>query len=417
MATRITERYSYKTDIITAYDGHEQRIKTRQYPRRTLSYDYDAMAPEEAQWLRAQLRLRQSDTMFIPMWHRVARLYQDFFAGRIWRIEPNDMYGFLGAEGIEVFHYDDVTGANNVNVQKIIESYAGNNIIMTSTTLTKHLNKKNTWIYPLIRCTTQPTQGLNYVFANGTTVTMNFEDVLYDGVPRLPSEITDNYRYDLVPQFNRFNLPEIYEEREVLLNNPQWVDDSSNTLSIEKLTYKADNDTGIFRYDLKNDRTYDSHSVTFLLRNRAMIDNFLKFFKKQAGMYKSFWMPSWVSDFNPVRDMNSGDNFIIVDLISLDWYYLSNGRKKKLIIFTNDWQSEIYDISTYTRITEGNRQYGKIILSRNIGKDIPLRSFRQASYLNLVRFNSDELQIDYETDDLATVNITVKEVDDLDVVS
>ena len=107
----------------------------------------------------------------------------------------------------------------------------------------------------------------------------------------------------------------------------------------------------------------------------------------------------------------------IVDLISLDWYYLSNGRKKKLIIFTNDWQSEIYDISSYTRITEGNRQYGKIILSRAIGKDIPLSNFRQASYLNLVRFDSDELQIDYETDDLATVNITVKEVDDLDVVS
>ena len=41
--TKITERYEFKTDIITAWDGHEQRIKTRQLPRHFLTYDYSAM--------------------------------------------------------------------------------------------------------------------------------------------------------------------------------------------------------------------------------------------------------------------------------------------------------------------------------------------------------------------------------------
>ena len=39
----ITEKYEYKTLILTSYDGHEQRIKNRQYPRHFVTYDYPAM--------------------------------------------------------------------------------------------------------------------------------------------------------------------------------------------------------------------------------------------------------------------------------------------------------------------------------------------------------------------------------------
>ena len=416
MATRITERYSYKTDIITAYDGHEQRIKTRQYPRRTLSYDYDAMTPSEAHWLRAQMRLRQSDTMYIPMWHRATRMTHDFFMGKLWWVDPTALYGFLGAEGLEVFSYDDVTGAKNVNVQRVIESYSAEGTIITKTPLQRICNRKNTWLYPLVKCTTQPTDGLNYVFSDGTSVTMNFEDIAYDSVAQLPYSIVHDYFYDLVPQFNRFHLPEKYQEREVLLNNPQWDTDDTLKLGISKLTYKADSESGIFRYDLRNSKSYDTHTCTFLFRNRPMIDNFLKFFKNHGGMYKSFWMPSWVNDFQPVRDIKAGDTSFVVDLVSLDWYYLSNARKKKIVIFTNDWKCSIHDISTYSKFTEGTRRYGRIYLSTPVDRDIPLSNFRQISYFNLVRFDSDELQVDYESDEVATVTISFKEVDDIDAI-
>ena len=54
---RITESWEFKTDILTAYDGTEQRICTRKYPRHFLSYDYDAMNQFQSQMLRAQVRV------------------------------------------------------------------------------------------------------------------------------------------------------------------------------------------------------------------------------------------------------------------------------------------------------------------------------------------------------------------------
>ena len=40
--SNIVEKFEFNTSILTSYDGHEQRIKTRQYPRHYVSYKYDA---------------------------------------------------------------------------------------------------------------------------------------------------------------------------------------------------------------------------------------------------------------------------------------------------------------------------------------------------------------------------------------
>ena len=417
MSTKITEKYSFNTDIITSYDGHEQRLKTRQYPRRLVSYDYDAMAPEEAQWLRAQLRMRQSDTVYVPMWHRPVRLASNFYGGKFLYIDQRDFFGLYGAEAVEIFHYDDVMGAKDINVQKKIAEYDYTSSSITlKTNLDRQLNRFNTWIYPLVKCNTQPTDNFNYVFSNGASVVMNFEDVLYDsGIP-LPTEVVLGYDYENITQFNRFKLPEKYLDKDVLLNNPQWDIDDTSILSITKNVERVDNTSGIFKYDLKNSMSYDSHKFIFLLRNRVMIDNIIKFFKNHAGMYKSFWCPSWVNDFNVIRDIVSGTNEILVSLSTLHMYYINNNRKKRIVIFTNDWESYIYEISGYSQFIEQSTgiRYGKVSLSSSIEKGIPLSNLRMISYFNLVRFDSDELQIDYESDEVATVNVVVKEVDDLD---
>ena len=64
---KITESWEFKTDILTAYDGTEQRICTRKCPRHFLSYDYDAMNQFQSQMLRAQVRVKQDVPYYIPM--------------------------------------------------------------------------------------------------------------------------------------------------------------------------------------------------------------------------------------------------------------------------------------------------------------------------------------------------------------
>ena len=92
--------------------------------------------------------------------------------------------------------------------------------------------------------------------------------------------------------------------------SPQWLADSSIGLSVDKGAYRLDNDTGIFMYDLSNTITYDLYTLEVYLMRHEEINNFKRFFHRMCGMYKSFYMPTWVNDIQIDRDVEANDNAI-----------------------------------------------------------------------------------------------------------
>ena len=139
----------------------------------------------------------------------------------------------------------------------------------------------------------------------------------------------------------------------------------------------------------------------------------IKFFYRIKGMYKAFYMPSWVNDFIPCFDIKYGQNYIYTEFDSLYKYYLSNNRKKKIIIFTKDLKSYIVDILSLTFETIADKKYGKLLLANPITVDLSLSNIKMISYFNHVRLDSDELQLNYESTQVAQVTLTTKEVDDI----
>lgn len=409
--TKIQVTYSYLTDVWQSYGGQEQRRCLRSVPRRTISYEYTSMNSSEAQWLRAQLRKKQNNFEFIPMWHDVAYLSEDFLGGKSMYIDPEYMIGFHDCDAIEIFVHDDVMHHEGVNITKKVKKYE-NNIIHLKTALDSNLSKENTWILPLIRCSVQTPLSSSYVYSNGTNIKMVYEDIGYKPPFDINNQYYEQYNY-LVDGFNRYNLPSSYNGRQVLLNSPQWLDDDTLTLTVSKNVNKLDNDTGVFKYDLKNTNSYDTHEITVLLRNKRMINNVIKFFTKVKGRFKSFYCPSWANDFNLAQSIRAGSNYIYTDLSEMYRYYMENGRNKKIVVFTNDWKSYIFDISAYTYEKVDDKKYGKLLLGSASPVTIPIKNVRMVSFFNLVRFDSDEMQIDYESNTVATVQLSMKEVDDI----
>ena len=408
--TKIQVTYSYLTDVWQSYGGQEQRRCLRSVPRRIISYEYASMNSSEAQWLRAQIRKKQNNFEFIPMWHDVAYLSEDFLGGKSMYIDPDYMIGFHNCDAIEIFVHDDVMHHEGINITKKVKKYE-NNIIHLKTVLDKNLNKKNTWILPLIRCSVQTPSSSSYIYSNGTNIKMVYEDIGYKPPFDINSQYYEQYNY-LVDRFNRYNLPTSYNGRQVFLNTPQWLDDDSLTLKVSKNVNKLDNDTGVFKYDLKNTSSYDTHEITVLLRNKRMINNIIKFFTKVKGRFKSFYCPSWANDFNLAQSIKKGSNYIYTDLSEMYRYYMENGRNKKIVVFTNDWKSYIFDISAYTYEKVEDKKYGKLLLGSASSVNIPIKNVRMVSFFNLVRFDSDEMQINYESNIAATVQLSMKEVDD-----
>jgi len=365
----------------------------------------------EAQWLRGLGRMRQSDTYYIPMWHTPVYLKEDHIAGKALYIRPECMLSLDQCEWIEIFVRDDVNQGGINTIRKVYQYLDG--IIALEKSIDSPMNKKNTWIYPLKKCSVQPLENLNYIFSNSTSITHNFEDLL---LKPATVHIPDKYLsdYEDYRQRNRWNLPELIDNRQVLTISPQWVEDSSVALSVDKAVNRLDNTTGVFLYDLKNTKSYDIHTLELSLLYKESINNMIRFFKRVKGRYKSFYAPTWVNDIQIYDDLFPTNNFVYTEWGKISDYYLSNKRPKKLVVFTKDWQSYILDILSYGyEMRADGTRIGKVIFTRPIGFRLSKDKILMASYLNLVRFESDELQLNYETNNIANVTLVMREVDDV----
>lgn len=408
--TRITESFEFKTDVITAYDGSEQRIKTRQIPRHSLSFDYDAMNLFQAQWLRGMSRIPQSDLWYVPLWCRPGYLREDFIVhGKALYINTDYTYNFEGCEWIEIFVEDDFL-QSGVNIVCRVDRFSDGMILLRKK-IDRPLLAKKTWIFPLFKFSVKPSTSMNYVYSNGTAVTLNFEDLLLEPSIHVPYKYRNEYDID-IEKFNQWNMPSDIDGVEVLLNSPQWLDDGSMRLQVDRNINRLDAETGVFIYDMKNYSTYDVHSMDIYLCGVKMINNMIKFFTRRGGKYQSFYCPTYVNDFELVLDVLPTGNTLYTKYTHLYKFYANNSRKKKLIVFTKDWHSYIYDIMAYSHEVIGGIDYGKLVLSQTVGTLLTKDNVLMISYFNRVRFDNDTLVLNYESNTVANTTLVMREVDD-----
>lgn len=408
--TRITESFEFKTDVITAYDGSEQRIKTRQIPRHSLSFDYDAMNLFQAQWLRGMSRIPQSDLWYVPLWCRPGYLREDFIIhGKSLYINTDYTYNFEGCEWIEIFVKDDYL-QSGINLVCRVDHFS-DGIITLRKKIDRPLLVKNTWIFPLFKFSVKPSTSMNYVYSNGTAVTLGFEDLLLEPSIHVPYKYRNEYDIN-IEKFNQWNMPSDIDGVEVLLNSPQWLEDESVKLQIDRNINRLDAETGVFIYDMKNYSTYDVHSMDIYLCGIKKINNMIKFFNRRGGKYQSFYCPTYANDFELIFDVLPTSNTLYTKYTHLYKFYANNSRKKKLIVFTKDWHSYIYDIMAYSHEVIGGIDYGKLILSQPVDIMLKKDNVLMISYFNRVRFDNDTLVLNYESNVIANTTLVMREVDD-----
>lgn len=405
--TRITEKYEFKTDIISSYSGYEQRIKTRQIPRHYVSYDYSAMDEFQAQWLRSIIRYKQNGTLFIPMWQNMMNVRETYPKGyKAIYTDTCNMFSLRNVDVLLFFSKDSIKGENEAYQINMIDNSGA--IGLKQALLTDKIPGAD-FAVPMIRCAIQPADGLNYLYSNGSEVALNFEDILYQTTVYFPERFSIDSDESYLDR-NERNLPVTHNGYEVLLETPSWIEDNSMTLGMTKNSTKLDNDTGRFYYDLKSPSVTDVIGVNFLLDKKEQINNMIRFFHRRSGMLQAFYYPSWVNDIEPYSNLIVGQNFFYTDFDLFSKYYNAETRKKKIVVFTKDYKAHILDIVAYAHETVGDRKLGKILLSSPIESTIMKDNIDMISYLNLVRFNDDSLKIDYETTSIASIDISLKEV-------
>lgn len=402
----IVERFEFKTQIHTAYDGTEQRAALREEPRRFFSFNYISVDTWQSQYLRMLIISRQNNTFKIPAWHRLHTIQEDINRGDYYyQADKRYLWTYRDISGVFFSYGDKINGGGSY--YDIVNVSASGAIKLKK--FSAAARKKGDFVCPVFTAVIQDSNDLNALFSNDTNLTMNFEIVPQDyGMTLPPSYDYMTYRDDDTFILDNIKLPDQYNGLEVFKLWPPWSREIDMTY--EKNVVKLDNETGSFYYDMKSHLIAENREIEYITLDVEETNNLQRFFFRCKGCLVPFYAPTWLHDITLDKDKPSSESFLSTQLTDFYRYYSDLPTRKNLIVFLNNGKtitSSIVGFSTY--IDSKNIKHGKILLGDNIG-DLRINDVRMISFLCKYRLASDILEIAYDTTGIGSAKIALKEV-------
>lgn len=403
MADKIKETLEFKTQIHTAWDGAEQRMALRDQPRRYVSYDYIGVKARQSQYLRLLTGAKQTELILFPLWHAASILPYAHYKGQaVVQIQTEAMWGFRNIGAVELWTSDELGGA-----KYDLKYITASGLLGLQKQLQYNWPGQATTVLPVFYGVLQQEDKFENWHSGVTTLTVNLELLQNQRAPEFPAswdEFHDEPAEKLPPVKA---LPERYLGAEIFPYYPRYEENIES--SYIRNANRLDNETGIFRYDLKSEETTQTQRLTLATLTRAESYNLQRFFYRCKGRLRSFWLPTWLSDVELAEDAEAGDIYLLTKLDQYYNYCAQAKRRRILIVFLKSGAVEILKIAGYSVSDDGRT--GRIYLEQNLKRALRRRDVYLLSYLCRVRFAEDVLTVDYETTGVATATVGFTEVD------
>ena len=154
-------------------------------------------------------------------------------------------------------------------------------------------------------------------------------------------------------------------------------------------------------------RTRRSHR--WLLVGRTAIADFRSWLATRAGKLKPFWLPTFQCDLKVIAPTGGTDAFLTVENRSYaEGPVAAIGRRDLMIVTTSGGRF-------YRRITaasELSESSELIAIDNPIGATLLPEQFQQISFMQLVRLDTDNVEIAHVTDELAEVVLPLRSLRD-----
>ena len=370
----LIERLSWKTDVLSHYDGSEQRIKQRQVARMGYEYRLTALGVN-AQRLKAML------------WGWQARV----FAVPVWTDE-----GVLQASA----NADDLV--LNINTDDL-DYHAGGFVVLLSDTYTLEVVE----IESLTATTITLANGLGSAWSAGTKVyparlariasDLEFKNTLQgvDGV--VSFDVVDSTNAPAVD----FSLT--YRGLPVLNRVPNKADGVSTAFKRDMEI--LDNMTGVVTYDDRSGFANTLQDYHWIEKGRANITLLKQWLYARAGRLTPFWVSNWTNDIELARIVADSD--LVIDITYIGYAsHLSQGVGRR------DIKIELTDGTVfYRRITDSvdnGDQTETLSIDLALGQVVNPSDIKIISFMQLHRLDSDTIEIAWRQTDLAECSHLVR---------
>ena len=387
--------YEYKTDLFTSRNGTENRRALRVDPRtkiRFRTWRKGAAAGE----LQSVLDAGGATTFSIPDPTRDGAVFDADLDAGIDQVILVSMPDWVVAGAAVVLINGDEMGVRTV------ESVAG---------LTVDFVETADEIFPAGTLMFGAFPSIATKSFRGSWITNDVHEADFDcrvipGTDKLPEPSAWGTTFDSLP---------------VLDLVPNWSSVPSTTVAANREI----NDFGRGTISVRDFRGFINQDTKWMFTetNLADVTEVIDFFRLQKGMRGTFYAPSRVADLTPDEDLVSGSNTLRIQGRWPYDVYATRPYNQAISVLLNDgtiirrkitsW--DLYDNGLGWGYDWGNNWGGVganmetlITLDSTWGVDVSLGDIAMISWLRKSRFASDRLTVDWKTNTVANVMLTVR---------
>jgi hypothetical protein len=365
----LTERLEWNTKILGTRDS-EQRVALRNYPRQILSFSFTKRAHEFAAIKTASMEWNFR-LWGLPIWFEQVHLNSvvkdatsinfsttaaDFRSGGLavlWE-SPDKL------EAVEI----SSVRVNGIDIEHGVSQ-----------------NYTNVFIMPLRLAYT--TNGISISRPDNHYAIINAQFMVTDNAD-LADTIYDQYR-----------------DYDVLVDGDIIIGNINENISRPLITF--DNGQGAVTYETGQDWTNFSRTLGKVTHGKDLRWAWRCWLHSRRGRQKAFWLPTWNNDLTIISDIGSSDLAIQIMTIGMTRF---TALPVDIMISLHDgtvFYRRILDVSTITNLE-------MIVIDSDLGREVSTTEIAICCFMNLVRLNSDNIEIMHEKPTRTRTSIPVMEV-------
>ncbi|WLT32268.1 hypothetical protein [Geothrix sp. PMB-07] len=376
------EQLTWKTDVLRAYEGLEQRIQLLGKARRNLAFSYLFEDARQGSIFQSLVWGWQHREFAVPVWMDQAWLGLDLEPGAVVIPMATSFLDLAADQAVmlwgdhdewEIVEVDTVTLAS-LNLKQPTKSAWPTGTRVVPMRL-GHMPKSVEW------------KRDNALMA-GARVEWSLDPTVGIGINRLAPS----------------GLP-LYRGYEVLTEEPDWSLDVGE--SAERDIDAIDFGTGLIDYDAHTDAPEFSRPFNWLIKGREAIARFMGFIDARRGRCIPFWLPTYSRDMEQSQDASASDLSVRIRNVLYSTHIVQHHNRCDLAFYP------LAGAPIFRRITgsaPGGMDHEWITLDQSFGQARATSDWRCISYLSFVRLDQDSLRMVWETDDLLRASFRVKEV-------
>lgn len=375
----MVERLEWQTDTLVAYDGTEQRVKLRAYPRRAFEFSFGAQGRQRRR-LDVAMYGWGARVWALPVWPDGQRLETSLLADEL-VVPVSTTNRDYTAGGLVMLLADDGT-AEVVEIESVA---AG------SLTLVRGLLAD----WPAASCMVYPARQARLPASHGFR------------------RFTGDYVYGRV----RFDLQDVsdwtaatettYRGLPVLTERPNWVQDIDQTM-FRKLA-ELDFGTGLRTFDDESGVPEILQSYRWFLDTREKLAAFRAWLYARAGKHGALWVPTWVEDLELVANVGAAATTIDVENVDYTkqvWATTAINRRDLRI----ELASGAVHYRRITGATEISTSVERLSIDAAIGVLVTPADVVSISFMGVARLDADGIEISYFTGDNAEVSHNLRAI-------